>query len=171
MRPGTADPTRNIQSFDTHTITIAAPTPFKASKMTPSLLTNASNPDISPRDPSPFNFKAPSLPRMPPNDDLFANNAHIPVETRNPSHTADVPGHPRALNGLDNRSTSGRMLDRNGIEDAAHATNRSGPQQNLNGMKRRKLEPEINGRSEQPQKHSRRFKENHPTRNNTIVTL
>ncbi|KAF8348799.1 hypothetical protein F5887DRAFT_535813 [Amanita rubescens] len=112
-RPGTADPSSDGQHFATHTTNIVAPMPFKASRIAPPLLLNASN---TPRPISPLNFKAPAPPYMHQTGDTFSNNAHIPTGSHNSSHE-DVPVHLRSASSL------GVSRNVQGVPDGKNADN------------------------------------------------
>lgn len=142
-RPGTADLKPDGQHFVPHITTIAAPTPFKASRIAPPLLLNASN---TSRPVSPLNFKAPALPYMHQNGDGFSNNAHIPTGSQDSSHeevqlrSINSLGASRAsiLDGKDGNSTGHRVQYTQG--------------------KRRQNEAANTGQLDQYAKHLKRFK-------------
>lgn len=145
-RPGTADPNSDGQHVVTHTTTIAAPMPFKASRIAPPLLMNASN---TSRPVSPINFKAPALPYMHQNGDGFSGNAHIPTDSQDSVHE-DPTAQLRSI-------TSGLGAGRNipaSILDGKDADN-TGYKVHYAQGKRRQNDP---GQLEQYQKHLKRFK-------------
>lgn len=148
-RPGTADPSSDGQHFATHTTNIVAPMPFKASRIAPPLLVNASN---TSRPVSPLNFKAPAPLYMHQNGDTLSNNAHIPTDSRNSPHE-DVPVHLRSVSSLGvNRNVPGVPDGKNADNSARRVSN-----QQYCG-KRRQNEATNASQLDQYQKKLKRFK-------------
>ena len=153
-RPGTTDP----DTFSAHTKTIAAPTPFKASRMAPPLLMSMSNATLSSGSIPPFNFKTPSM------HTHGENNAHIPSETYSSSHGVDGPVQIRSVNSFNGRNIP---PDDKNVEDSSHGFT---VQQNVGG-KRRKDEMETSGQTDQHQKHLKRFKGGNSLRRDASVMM
>ena len=147
-RPGTADLKSDGQHFVPHTTTIAAPMPFKASRIAPPLLLNPSN---TSRPVSPLNFKAPALPYMHQNGDGFSDNAHIPTDSQDSSHENSIV-QLRSINSLGaSRNIPGCILDGKDANNIGHRV------QYTQG-KRKQNEANNTGQLDQYAKHLKRFK-------------
>ncbi|KAF8629956.1 hypothetical protein AX17_005522 [Amanita inopinata Kibby_2008] len=164
MRPGTADPTRQP-----HTVTIAAPIPFKASRTTPALLLNGPGVNTSSRTVSPLSFRTPALPPAHPPDDVFANNAHIPTESHAPTHNSDAMASVRTFGGqMNDRSSERNALDNLGQLPNGFAMHLNGDQPDVshlqmksvtnNSSRRRKNEAENAVRSDTYSRGPKRMK-------------
>lgn len=147
-RPGTADLKSDGQHFVPHTTTIAAPMPFKASRIAPPLLLNPSN---TSRPVSPLNFKAPAPPYIHQNGESFSNNAHIPTDSQDSSHE-DLTVQLRSINSLGaSRNMAASIL-------AGKDANNTGHRIQYTQGKRRQNDANNGGQLDQYAKHLKRFK-------------